>query len=148
MIWVINSNSNLCRIYNYLKTPAQLTLLKELEHPEARMKSSDYLTSSQPGKYIAGDAAHGSYSPHTEPKTIEVEKFSREIAGELDHARKVNSFKKLIIISPAHMSGLLFNQFDKHVKELVTHKFNKDLIHLSEKELLDYLKENAKYPEG
>jgi protein required for attachment to host cells len=148
MIWVINTNSNLCRIYNYHKVPAKLTLLKELKHPEARAKSSDYLTSDKPGKYIAADAAHGSYSPHTDPKTVEIEKFSREIAGELDHGRKVNSFEKLIIITPPHMSGLLLNHLDKHVKERVTHKFHKDLLHLSEKELLDYLKENAKYSEG
>jgi protein required for attachment to host cells len=148
MIWVINTNSNLCRIYNYHKVPAQLTLLKELKHPEARAKNSAYLTSDKPGKYIAGDSAHGSYSPHTDPKTVEIEKFSREIASELDHARKVNSFEKLIIITPPQMSGLLLNQLDKHVKERVTHKFQKDLLHLSEKELLDYLKENAKYSEG
>lgn len=145
MIWVINTNSNLCRIYHYHKSPAELTLLKELAHPEARAKNSDYLTSDKPGAYIGRDLAHGAYSPHTDPKTVEIEKFSREIARELDHARKVNSFEKLIIITPPHMSGMLLNQLDKHVKERLTHKFNKDLLHLSEKELLDYLKENAKY---
>jgi protein required for attachment to host cells len=148
MIWVINSNSNLCRIYDYHKVPAQLTLLKELSHPEARAKNSDYLTSDKPGTYIASDTAHGSYSPHTDPKTVEVEKFSREIALELNHGRKVNSFEKLIIITTPHMSGLLLNQLDKQVKKRVTHKFQKDLLHLSEKELLLYLKENAKYSEG
>jgi protein required for attachment to host cells len=148
MIWVVNSNTNLCRIYNYHKAPAQLTLFKELHHPEARAKNSDYLTSDKPGKYIGHDTAHGAYAPHTDPKAVEIEKFSREIASELEHARKVKSFEKLIIITPSHMSGLLLNQLDKHVKELVTHKIHKDLLHLSDKELLDYLKENAKYPEG
>ena len=148
MIWVINSNTNHCRIYHYHKTPASLTLLKEIDHPEARGKSGDFLTSDKQGAYIAGNAAHGTYSPHTDPKMVEVEKFSREIAHELTHARNVNSFEKLIIISPSRMSGLLMNQLDKHVKQAVSHHIQKDLVHLSAKELLDYLKENAKYTEG
>ena len=148
MIWVINTNSNVCRIYDYQKAPGALTLLKELKHPESRGKKENYLTSDKPGAYTAGDVAHGTHSPHTDPKTVEIEKFSREIASELDHGRKVNLFEKLIIITPPQMSGLLLNQLDKHVKEKVTHKFQKDLLHLSEKELLDYLKEHAKYAEG
>lgn len=149
MICVVNTNSNSCKIYHYQRNPAQLTLLKELSHPESKVKKSDYLTSDKPGHYrtdVAGGG--GSYSQRTDPKEIEIDNFSREIAREIDLGRMRNDFKKLILIAPPHMTGCLFQHLDKHAKELIVNNIQKDLRHLKDHELLDYLKENAQYPDG
>ena len=146
MIWVVNTNSNMCHIYTYQKSPAELTLLKELNHPENRLKKSDFLTSDKPGHYQS-DPSHagGSYSQRTDPKEVAVDDFAREIARELNHGRTTHAYENLILITPPHMHGLLLQHLDKHVKELVTHTIQKDLQHLTDKELLTILKTNTQF---
>jgi protein required for attachment to host cells len=146
MIWVVNSNSNVCRIYDYQKKAGKLILLKEINHPENRMKTGEFLTSDKPGHYQSSNAAHGTFAPHSDPKEVAIDQFSREIAKELDHGRKTNIYDKLILINPPHMNGLIHLHLDKHVKELVMHNIPKDLLHLPDHELLDYLQINTRYP--
>ena len=64
--------SNTCRIYQYSKKPTQLTLLKELKHPENKLKDID-LTSDKPGHYKSSSATHGAYSQPSDPKEIKIE---------------------------------------------------------------------------
>lgn len=119
MIWVITGNTNNCRIYNYNKNHSQLSLLKEITHPELRLKTSDTFTSDKPGHYQTNESARGAYSPHMDAKEIEIDRFSREIADELDVGRRTNSYEHLIIIMPPHINGLLFKHTNDHVKRLV-----------------------------
>lgn len=145
MIWVITSDTNICRIYQYNK-PDKLILLKEISHPENKLKDIDLISDRQ-GHYNASNSSRGAYSPHTDPKQVKIDEFTREIANELDQGRNKNSYEKLIIISPSHTSGLLFQHLNKHVKELVINKIHKDLLHLSDHELLSFLQDNVKYPD-
>ena len=146
MIWVVNTNTNTCHIYDYQKKPTKLTLLKEIIHPENRLKDMD-LTSSAPGHYKASNSVYGTYSQDTDPKEIKIDNFAREIARELDHGRTTNSYDKIIIIAPPQVCGLISQHLDKHVKELIFKNIHKDLQHLKDQELLDFLKINAAYQE-
>ncbi len=139
MIWIVNVNSNLCRIYHYQKSPAKVTLIKEIEHPENKLKPSE-IVSDKPGRYKGG-----MYSPHTDIKEVEFDHFAREVAKELDEGRVKSKYEKLILIAPPHMNGLLLQHMDKHVKELVMNNIQKDLIFLKDHELLNFVKEND-YP--
>jgi protein required for attachment to host cells len=146
MIWVVNTNSNFCRIYDYHKKPAKLTLLKEISHPENKLKKSEYLTSDKPGRYQTTNTAHGTYSQPSDPKEIAIDNFSREIAQQLNHGRTTNEYKELIIITAPHMNGLLNHHLDKHIKNLITHNIQKDLLHLSDQQLLEFLQTHTQYP--
>lgn len=143
MIWVVTCDKTICLIYQYDK-PHKLSLLKEISHPENKLKDSE-LTSDKPGRYKSGSSAHGTYSQDTDPKMIKIVEFYREIARELDQGRTNNHYKQIILISSAQTSGILFQHLNKHVKELISKAIHKDLLHLSEQELLDFLKENIKY---
>ncbi|CEG57278.1 host attachment protein [Legionella fallonii] len=136
--WVLITDSNDCRIYQYIKKPHQLTLIKEIKHPENKLRDTD-LTSDKPGHYGTSSSARGAFSQQTDPKEIKIEDFSRSIAKELDSDRNTNAYEKLIVIAPPHMNGLLFQHINKHVKELITHNIEKDLLHLKEHELLEFL---------
>jgi protein required for attachment to host cells len=143
--WVINTNSNTCRIYGYSKKPAELTLIKEIIHPENRLKDID-LTSDKPGRYKSSNGSHGAYAQRSDPKEIKIDDFSREIAKELDHDRNIHAYQNLIIIAAPHMRGLLFQHFNKNVIDLITHTIEKDIIHMNNHDLLDFLKIHTQYP--
>ncbi len=145
MIWVITANTNNCRIYHYDKSHAKLDLLKEISHPEFRQKASEGLTTERPGHIQTGISSRSSYEPHMDAKEVEVDRFSKEIADELDKGRKASSYEKLIIVTPPHMNGLLLKHLDKHAKQLVINNIHKDIQHLSKIELVDFLKTHAQY---
>lgn len=145
MTWVVNTNTNTCHIYYYQKNPTRLTLLKEIKHLENKLKKEDFLASERPGQYHTGGSPSGAYLPHTDPKEVEIDNFSREIAKELNQGRKTHAYETLIIITPPHMNGLLFQHLDKHVKDLVINNIQKDLQHLKNHELLDFLQTNTQY---
>ena len=147
MICVVVANTNNCRIYNYDKGQSQLALVKEISHPENREKASANLTSERPGHYQKGESSRGAYSPHMNPKEVEIDNFAREIAQALDHGRNENSFKNLIVITAPHMNGLLHQHMNKHVKEMVINNIQKDIQHMNEGELAEFLKSHAQYPD-
>jgi len=141
MIWIITTNSNLCRIYQYDKQEANITALKEINHPENRAKASEFLTTDKPGHYGADGTSGGAYSPHTDPKDVAVEQFSREITNELNKGRNEHAYQQLVIIASSHMQGLLAKHMDKHVKDFIIAEVQKDVMKLSEQELVHLLKE-------
>lgn len=139
--WVVLADTNSCRIYDYRRRPEHLLLVKEITHPENKLRDVD-LISDKPGRYVAGDLAHGAYSQASDPKEIHIDNFSREIAKALDHGRATNAYRELIVISAPHMNGLLFQHVNKHVKDLVAHVIEKDVVYLKDRELLDFLEDH------
>lgn len=142
MTWIVTANSNHCCIYQFDKKSTKITLLKEIDHPANKHKKSDYFTTDKPGHYKSNGSAGGSYSSHTDPKAAAIDDFSREVAHELNRGRNANAYKALIIITPSHMNGLLHKHLDKNVQELVSHTIQKDVMSLSERELLQFVEKN------
>jgi len=141
---VVNTNSNTCRFYHFDHHPTQLTLLKEIQHPENKLKNID-ITSDRQGHYKASSDGRGAYSPHMDAKDVEIDNFSREIATELNQERLKNNCEGIIMIALPHMKGLIFQHLNKHVKEMVLNNFEKDLLNLKEEELIDFLQTNAQF---
>lgn len=139
MIWVIVADSNHCRIYSYHRKPLHLKLIKEIAHDEIKHKKSEYLTSDRPGHYQTKDTARGAYSPHTDPKEIELIKFAREISRFTNQSRIKRKYNKLIMIAEPHMSGVILQQLDKNVESLIIKNIKKDYMHITDKDLLTYL---------
>ncbi len=139
MTWVVAANSNTCCIYLFNNKPLTLNLIKEISHQEFRLKKSEYLTSDKPGRYQTDGTTGGAYSPHTDPKDVEIDNFSREIALVLNQGRNSDEYDKLIIIMPPEIIGAFFQHINPHVKNLIKKEIQKNLMHLSQHELLDYL---------
>ncbi|MCW8409867.1 host attachment protein [Legionella sp. PATHC035] len=139
--WVLAADTNTCRIYKSTTTPYDLKLIKELQHPQSKLRDIE-LTSEKPGRYNTATTTRGTYTQQSDPKEIEIDNFARTIAEELDHSRNAHEYDKLIVITGPHMNGLLFHHLNKHVHHLVTHNLKNDVIHLTEKELSDFLRKN------
>lgn len=133
MKWLVIFDSTICRIYNYDKN--QIILIKEVQHPENKLKDID-ITTDKPGRYQSKDYAHGAYSQKSDPKEIKIENFSREIANILEHGRSTHSYEKLILVASPHMNGLLLKHLNKQVHDLIALNIQKDLIHIAENKLL------------
>lgn len=143
MKWIVTANTNQCRIYNYHKTPEKLKLLKEIEHPENKLKTSE-LVSDQPGHYATAGTARGAFSQETDPDMVKRDEFARQLAHELEHEKNEQHYDELITIMPAEFEGMLFHHLNKQVKSRIKNNISKNLMHLSEHELLAYLHQHLK----
>ena len=143
MKWIVTANTNDCRIYE--KHDNALKLIKEISRPENKLKDSE-LSSDKPGRYNSSNSmgGGGAYAPHTEIEDVQDSNFAREIARELNEARNKNNYKELEIIMPAQIEGLFSKHLNTNVKDLIKLTMQKNIMHLSEKELFDYLDENRK----
>lgn len=140
MKWIVTANTNNCRIYEFHDNT--LKLFKEINHPENKLKDSE-IGSDKPGRYNSSNSiGGGTYAPHTEIEDIQDSDFSREIAIELNEARNKNIYKELIVIMPAQIEGLFSKHLNKNVKDLIKLTIQKNIMHLSEKELFNYLDEH------
>lgn len=136
--WITIADTVNCRIYQSNGKPNHLALVKEMTHPQSKLKDVD-LTSDKSGCYKTTATNQTVYSQQTDPKKVEIDNFARSIAEELNNGRNDHAYERLIVVAPPHMNGLIFHHTNKYVNHLVTHNLKNDVMHLSELELSDFL---------
>lgn len=141
MKWIVTANTNQCTLYESQENV--LKPIKELNRPENKLKESE-LGSDKPGRYKSSvsNGGGGAFAPHTEFEDVQDDDFAREIAQELNEARNQNSYNELVIVMPAQIEGLFLKHLNKNVNELIKSTIQKNLMHLSPKELYDYLNQH------
>ena len=136
--WVVITDTNDCRIYKYSQGNKSLVLIKEINHPDNKLRDIE-ITSDKPGHYKSGIAGRGAFSQQTDPKEILIDDFARDISRELDHGRTTNAYTEIVLFALPHMHGLINHHMNKHVKSMITHAVEKDVMQITTKELLDMI---------
>lgn len=137
MIWVIAANAIACRIFLYGRSPSRLIMIREIYHPENRLKKHDFLS----------DGGREVMVPHTDPKEVELDNFARDIGHDIMHGRKTHAFEKLIFLTTPHMLGLISSHLDKLTRGMVLNTIKKDPQYFSASQIVDILRENTRYPD-
>lgn len=137
--WVVAADASVCRIFDFYRQPEHFFLIKEISHPENKLKSKD-LTADKSGNRLSGKAGRSSAYEHSaSQKGVNIDNFSREIAHTLDEGRVSGAYHKLIVVLAPKMNGLVSHHMNKQVKNRVSYNIAKDLTHLEEYELFNYL---------
>lgn len=143
MSWIVLANSSHYCIYDFHQKPCDLTLLKENQHDESRLKQID-LSSDRPGRYKTSTSTKGTYESRVDPKENEIDHFIHELAVELETGRTSNNYDELVLIAPPHISGILSKHLNKNIKRLIVGNEKKDYTNMPKKELLTHLQEHWK----
>lgn len=133
--WIVVANASCARIYSKTKGDHQLSLVKELEHPDSRKKASDLVADGK-GRYMAR-AAVGTYSSRTDPKEVEAEHFAKELADILEHGRTGNDFKALILVASPPFQGMIKEHMSDHLLAQISETIPKDYHAATAKELAE-----------
>lgn len=142
-MWIVVANTSSCKIFDYEKKSKQLNLIKELLHPESKMKGSDLITEG-PGHYKTDGPSRGAYDFHEKPQEVEFENFAREVATLLDNERRSNHLPPFILVSPPKMDGLLKRSMNPHVMNSLKDTIQKDYGYLTNSELMKTLQDELK----
>ncbi|MDO8953896.1 MAG: host attachment protein [Gammaproteobacteria bacterium] len=135
--WLIVANASYARIFDVKRAkakPSELSLVKEIHHPASRMRKQD-LVSDKPGIYKASRITGGGHSQDTNPKTVEMDRFAKELAQLIDHARTLNQFERLTITASPQFYGLLDKYLSGSIKDLLTRVVKKDYTGVVQRDL-------------
>lgn len=123
--WILVANASLARLYAHLGPHKGLKLVKEISHPESRMKNSD-LASDRAGLMQAAGSGHGAREQQSSPKLNATRSFAHKLARELYMGRSCNKFGRAILVAPPAFMGMLNATLDRATAQLVTDRFEKD----------------------
>jgi protein required for attachment to host cells len=141
MIWIISLNSSLGHIYSYEPKKHQLKLLETLENPAGKLKTSD-LISDAPGHYKTSHSTKGAYEWPSDPHDVEVDRFTKNLASLLKKGLDEHRFSQLILCAAPHVGGVLLNNLDKQVEQVLLTNIKKNFVEADTSVLTDYLKNN------
>jgi protein required for attachment to host cells len=137
--WIIVANSSIGYLYqtDNLRNN-DITLIKELSHPQSREKGIDILT-DRPGHFNTNHAARSAYEK-VDPKEMESDHFSRELVSLLNHGYNNHEFEQVILVAAPHFYGLINKHLNFHLDKIV--HIPKDYTKLKAQELLDALRKH------
>ena len=129
--WILLADAASARLYLSGERPGDWTLLRELEHPESRMRTSELL-SDKPGRVKQSTGSRAALEAPTPRKKVEAERFARELAKVLDEGVVSGACERLVLVAPPAFLGVLRDKLPRRVAERVSDVIEKDYLHLDQ----------------
>ncbi|NNM59724.1 MAG: host attachment protein [Legionellales bacterium] len=114
---IILANATTVKIFSD-KGNCHLELIKELDHPENRLKISELL-SDRPGHYKTRGDSHGAYSMRTSIKDTEKNRFAIKVAETMEESMRLMGCSTLILISEPKFYSFLKKHMTKPVEQSI-----------------------------
>jgi protein required for attachment to host cells len=138
--WVLVANGSQARLYDMDGAKKSITLIKEFNHPESRMKT-EQLSSDRSGRYMnSSTQGSGAFNEPTDPKSYEMERFALELTKSLDEGRAANKFGKVVLVASPHFLGLLKQNMSDQLGKAISHTIQKDYTAVTDRDMLEQLK--------
>ena len=123
--WIVVADSARARIFLTDRHDQDWELVEALEHPEARAHTPELVTDMPAME--SGEL----------PKEYEAKVFARQLGRRLERAFDAHEFRRLVLVAPPEMMGLLRLSLEPPVAATVTAEITKDLSQLRQDELED-----------
>lgn len=141
LTWLIVADNSKARIFTVDSRTGPIEEIESIVHTQSRLHEQN-MTSDLPGRGNGKDGSGGhAYQDEVSPKEQESINFAREIANELDAARKSNKFKQFIVVAAPGFLGNLRNQLSAQTQKLSCYELAKNLSQLNAKEIRAHLPE-------
>jgi protein required for attachment to host cells len=123
--WIVVADSARARIFRSDQRDQDWELVESLEHPKGRAHTPE-LVEDMPS-LESGEL----------PKEYEAKVFARQLSRRLERAFHAHEFRRLVLVAPPEMMGLLRLAMEPPVAAAVAHELTKDLSQLRQDELED-----------
>lgn len=135
--WALVLNGSRCRILRGLSSPSDEALSELVLRSESR-KLRDIM-SDKPGRSFAskGGGRRSAMEYSSDPVAEDQREFIRQIISLLESHRRAGDFDRLAIFAEHDMLGQLREMMPQSLADLVVREVPKNLLHLSEQDLLE-----------
>jgi len=142
LTWLVVADNSKARIFKVDSRMGPIEEIESIVHTEARLHEQD-MTSDLPGRGNSNGSGAGghAYQDETSPKEQENINFAKQVAHELDLARKKNKFKQFGLVAAPGFLGNLRKQINAQTQKLACFELAKNLSHLTAQEIRQHLPE-------
>jgi len=134
--WILVCNASRARVFSTPGRGRPWTLVRELNHPESRLKGQA-ISADKPGRVqqSAGAGSRPAMEPSTPVKEVEAQRFAELLAKVAEDGHGHNTYARLLLVAPPHFLGLVRQALPEQVRKRVTRSVDKDYTTLREDEL-------------
>jgi protein required for attachment to host cells len=143
--WILFADASNARLYQSQAPAHDLSLLRELSHPESRAKEMD-LVSDQPGRVRQSRSSARPALEYTPHRKVEADRFARQLADVLERGLDEGAYDRLILVAAPESLGRLRRQLSERVSARIVAEVEKDYLHLEPRELRERLREQLEAP--
>jgi protein required for attachment to host cells len=138
--WLVVADNSKARIFTVSSQMGPIEEIESIVHAEARLHEQK-MTSDLPGRGNSKGGAGHSYQDEVSPKDQENINFAKQIANNLDSARKSGKFKQVMLVAAPAFLGNLRNQMTAQTQKITCFELAKNMSHLDAKEIRELLPE-------
>ncbi|MFV2005144.1 MAG: host attachment protein [Gammaproteobacteria bacterium] len=140
LTWLVVADNSKARIFTVDSRRGPIEEIESIIHAEARLHERS-MTSDLPGRGSGKGGARHAYQDEISPKEQENINFAKQIANELDAARKDGKFKQVMLVAAPGFLGNLRNQLTVQTKKLACFELAKNMSHFSAEKIRELLPE-------
>ena len=138
LTWLVVADNSKARIFEVDTHSGPIKEIETLVHTQSRLHEQE-MTSDLPGRSGAKNGSGANvYEAETRPKDQESISFAREVASEIDVARKKNKFKQVMLVASPGFLGNLRNALSVQTQKLTSFELAKNLSQLSAEEIREH----------
>jgi protein required for attachment to host cells len=156
--WILVCDASRARLYREEPHSRGFTLLESFSHEESRAHTRELLADAQGRKPngLPGGIGNGAYpggttggnylgrpgaASDTDPKTVEAQKFVRELADALERGLNDHAYETLVLIAPPQFLGMLRAAVSSQVEKRIEVTVGKDFSWLEHHALKERLRD-------
>jgi protein required for attachment to host cells len=137
--WILVAESSRARLYRADNRKSPISEVEALENPSGRLHEGD-LVSDRPGS-DGGSVGQGRrvLDDKTSARQHEHISFAKQLADRLNAARTDGEFSRLVLAAPPAFLGLLRDNLNKEVMDMVYAQVDKNLVQQPAEALRAYM---------
>lgn len=137
--WIVVAHRGGARLFENKGPGKGLDLLREIDHPEGRLKNRE-IDTDKPGRgYENRGGAHHAFEKERESTTHVAEQFAKQISGILDEGRNRQAYGRLVLVAEPRFLGNLRSALSRETASLVNATIDKDLGGVESREMAKHL---------
>lgn len=133
--WILVAHRAGARLFLSAGPGKGLALVRNIDHPEGRLKGSEIVSDRQGRAFESHGAGRHAYEAPHDPTDSAATQFARELAAILDQGRNEGRYEQLVLVAEARFLGMLRGALSREAAARVSHTLEKDLGAVSEHDL-------------
>lgn len=137
--WYVVADSSGARIFEQRGVTHELTLLRQLDHPEGRLKTEELVSDRQGRSDRSNMHGRTPLGGDYDPKEALREDFANDLAQGLEQDALQEKFHYLVLVSEPHFLGLVKQNLGSHAQRKLRTSLAKDLSQVSHHDMGGHL---------
>ncbi len=147
-LWVLIADGEHARVVTPTTAAGQFVTVVTFDSESAHLQSSD-MGSERPGRvHESASTTRHAITPRSDPHANAKHHFTGEVAKHIDEHAGRHEFARLVLVAPPHALHDLRAAIGKTAEAMVVGSLNKDLVKLSDHDLIPHLAEWWRAPEA